>query len=190
VVECTANPLKYLPGGIVRLVHSRVPHGPSFTIVGERYRFLGRVYVDEKAELSDMGSTSTGSVVWSESNSNNPSKERLFVAHTSEGCEPHPFELVYGLLSTTKDTVLARLAGRLEALHRVAVPPQLHTSGMLVYGAFSTLPTELVVHDARGRTVFTEDRGKLAELERQQCKRGVTGTVHVFSASGTVHRSR
>jgi hypothetical protein len=189
VVECTANPLKYLPGGIVRLVHSRVPHGPAFSIVGERYRFLGHVYVQAKAELSGGEGGSSGGMLWSQGGVNAPGEGQLFMSQSSEGCEPHPFELVYGLLRNPTDTVLLESAGHLIALPKVAIPRQLHTAGVLVYGAFSTLPSELIVRNARGKTLYSEDRRQLAKLELQQCERGASGALHAFRGSAAVHTS-
>ncbi len=45
IVECTKHPIKYLDGGAKTLATGTVPDGgPAFSILGERYRFLGKVY--------------------------------------------------------------------------------------------------------------------------------------------------
>jgi hypothetical protein len=51
VVECTRHPLKYLPGGIRTLVHESVPQGPTFSIVGKGYRFLGHLHFALKVNI-------------------------------------------------------------------------------------------------------------------------------------------
>jgi hypothetical protein len=45
----------------------------------------------------------------------------------------------------------------------VAIPARLHAGGVLVYGAFTPLPTELLVRNQSGRIV---DRKKLSEAAK------------------------
>lgn len=44
MVGCSRHPVKYLRGGKRTLVRGSTPQGPSFSIVGERYRLFGRVH--------------------------------------------------------------------------------------------------------------------------------------------------
>lgn len=163
VLECTKHPIKYFPGGIVRLVHESPPRMPSFTIRAERYRKLGKVYFELKLQESNeeliLGSGG-GSI---EANVAVPRGWRVFQPLTSSGCRPQPYAIVYGLLKAPGDSVLARVSGTLVPLRKVVIPARLHAGGVLAYGAFSPLPTELLIRDGRGRTI---DRANLAEAAR------------------------
>lgn len=54
-VGCTKHLLKFLKRGIRALVHGRVPQGPTFSIVGEAYRFLGHIHFALDVETSHGG---------------------------------------------------------------------------------------------------------------------------------------
>ena len=171
VVECTKHPVKYFPGGIVRLVHESPPQIPAFTIRAERYRKLGTVHFELKLEVSNEellfggggGGRFAGIVAI-------PQGRRALEPQASSGCQPQPYAIIYGLLKAPGDTVLAREPGGLVPLHKVALPAHLHAGGALAYGAFSPLPTELVIRDASGRTVSTENLSEAARAETETCE--------------------
>ena len=177
VVECATKLRKYVRGGIVRLAHESLPQGPTFTIRGERYRELGRAHFELRLSESGgegelFGSTSNGAFfgIVSIGGGQQLGTSRVFSSQVSNGCKPQPYEIVYGVLKDPRDTVLARVSGKLVPLHVVAIPARLHAGGVLAYGAFSPIPTELVVRDARGKTVAREDLGSEAKSETERCE--------------------
>jgi hypothetical protein len=62
------------------------------------------------------------------------------------------------VLSAPEDEVLVLSAGKLTALRKLAIAAPLHAGGVLAYGGFSVSPTELLVRNAAGKTVFRESR--------------------------------
>jgi hypothetical protein len=189
VVECTKNPIKYARGGIVRLIHESLPRGPSFTIRAERFRKLGATYFELKAEVSEQRLFSTGGEIGSlfgtesESEPGPPpgvlghairvggfGEGGTFAPHTSGGCEPQPYAIVYGLLKVPRDVVLARVSGKLVPLRKLAIPARLHAGGVLAYGAFSPLPSELLVRSPAGKVIASEDRSGAAKADTETCE--------------------
>jgi hypothetical protein len=189
VPECAKNPIKYAPGGIARLVHESLPQGPTFTIRAERFRKLGASYFELKAEVSEPRLFGTGGVSGSLFGSESEAEVgpppgllghtiRLgglgeggpFAPHSSAGCEPQPYAIVYGLLKAPDDTVLARVSGKLVPLRKVAIPARLHAGGVLAYGAFSPMPSELLVRSPAGKTVGSEKRSAAAQADTETCE--------------------
>jgi hypothetical protein len=189
VVECTKHPIKHAPGGIVRLVHESLPRGPSFTIRAERFRELGVPYFELKADVGEQRLFSAGGEIGSLFGTESESEPgpppglpggaiRLgglgaggpFAPHTSDGCEPQPYAIVYGLLKAPRDTVLARVSGKLVPLRKVAIPAPLHAGGVLAYGAFSPLPSELLVRSPTGKLIANEDRSGAAKADTETCE--------------------
>lgn len=189
VVECTKHPIKHAPGGTVRLIHESLPRGPSFTIRAERFRELGVTYFELKADVSERRLLSAGGEIGglfgteSEAEPGPPpgvlggairlgglGEGSPFAPHTSDGCEPQPYAIVYGLLKAPRDTVLARVSGKLVPLRKVAIPARLHAGGVLAYGAFSPLPSELLVRGADGKIIAREDRNEAAKSDTETCE--------------------
>jgi hypothetical protein len=180
VTECTKNPVKYFPGGIVTLAHESLPQGPSFIIRAERYRKLGAVHFELKLKVSNEeelygpgggrfmpASIEEEAVVGADTSLRD---RRAFQPKASSGCQPQPYVIVYGLLKAPRDTVLARVAGTLVPLRRVAIPARLHAGSALAYGAFSPIPTELLIRDASGKTVARQDLAQAARSETETCE--------------------
>jgi hypothetical protein len=191
VVECTKNPIKYVHDGIVRVVHESPPQIPAFTIRAERYSDLGTAYFELKAEVSDQRLFSAGGENGSlfgsepepETESGSPpgvlghaihlgglAEGGKFAPHTSDGCEPEPYAIVYGLLKASRDTVLAQVSGKLLPLRKVAIPARLHAGGVLAYGAFSPLPSELLVRTPSGKIIASENQSKAAQADTETCE--------------------
>ncbi len=189
VVECTKRLMKPLPKGTVILAHGSLPLGPSFTIRGEGYRELGAAHF--KLRLSRNPEASEGFLFASNGASAfengvegpeinggvfNPNTQALgsegiaFASQASAGCQPQPYAIVYGVLKAARDTVLARVAGALVPLREVAIPRRLHAGGALAYGAFSPLPTELLVRNPSGKTISTRDLGEAATSSVETCE--------------------
>ncbi|HTW41371.1 MAG TPA: hypothetical protein VMD79_03560 [Solirubrobacteraceae bacterium] len=174
VVECTQHPVKYFPGGIVRLVRESPPRIPAFTIRAEHYRRLGTVHFELKLEISHEALFSEGSEDFLGEGELVPGASvhgrQTFTPRASSGCQPQPYAIVYGVLKAPHDTVLALVAGRLVPLRKVLIPARMHAGGVLVYGAFSPLPTALLVRGARGRTISREDFAQQARSVTETCE--------------------
>lgn len=165
VVECTRNPLKYLPGGRRTLVHETAPNGPTFSIVSERYRFLGKVYFEVKLHVKEMpieegefaggfiestGSTVLGRIVLG-------TRRPVVEPQVETGCRPQPYTIVYGLLRARGDTVLVGTPpATLAPLRKVTIPAYLHPGDVLVYAVLPGAPARLLVRAPGGRTVQDE----------------------------------
>lgn len=161
IVECTRHPLKYLPGGVRTLVHETAPTGPTFSIVAERYRFLGHVYFDLKVnveETSPVGVRTFGgsSGVLTIGGPRHP----VFKPQTEAGCRPHPYTIVYGLLKAPDDTVLVGTPTTFTPLRVVPIPAYLHAGGALAYAVLPASRPELLVRAPDGRTVQRENLGQ------------------------------
>ncbi len=176
VVECTKDPHKTFPHGIVRLVRESLPHGPTFTIRAERYRELGEIHFElkfnEESANEELFSSGGGGGLFALRGEEGagPPGGQAFQSHASSGCEPQPYAIVYGLLTTPSDTVLVRVSGALLPLRKVAIPTHLHSGGVLAYGAFTPLPTELLIRDTRGKTVGRKDLSEAARSDTETCE--------------------
>jgi hypothetical protein len=176
IVGCSKHPLKYLPGGKRTLVRGQAPQGPDFSILGERYRLFGRIHIQLKLK------TGEGLVNFGEGEEGGPlegSGESFAMPVKSKGpldselatgCRPHEYSIFYGLLEKPRDTVFAKITGKLVPLRRVHIPASLHTGGVLVYLVSSAQPEEIVVRSPDGKTVMSEDRASRATEGRETCE--------------------
>jgi hypothetical protein len=170
VVECTKHPIKYLPGGRPRvLARGRAPHGPSYTIVGERYRFLGHVHAEVKVSTVGGGGTggrsvSSGAI---ELGSGPPPP---FSIQESTGCDPSLYDIVYGVLKAPGARVLVRIAGVLRPLHEVRLRGSLYEGPVLAFGAFTAAPTQVVVRNAHGKTISRQSLRGSASVTAEECE--------------------
>ena len=180
VVECAQHPVKYFPGGIVTLAHESLPQGPSFTIRGERYRKLGAVHFELKLKVSNeeelYGNGGGGLVELRVEEGASARSRRVFEPKTSSGCQPQPYVIIYGLLKAPRDTVFVRVSGTLVPLRTVTIPARLHADGTLTYGAFSPIPTELLIRDENGKTVSRQDLGEAAKSNTETCEGEAEGS--------------
>jgi hypothetical protein len=158
--DCTKPTLKFLPGGLRKIVRGRVPGGPTFSIIGQHYSFLGHDYFELsiETELGGGGESPRGE------------SPHLLAWHLWTGCRPHPYMILYGLLRASGDAVYARTSGKLSRLRRVAIPKSLHAGGLLVYTISPTVPSELLVRGPGGRTILTEKLGHLATETTEICQ--------------------
>lgn len=176
VVECTKRLIKFFPGGNVRLVHGSVRQGPSFTIRAEHFRELGQAHFELKFEVSNeeegflgLGAGGAGAALEEGIGSQRGGAE-TFEAHSSTGCKPQPYAIVYGLLKNPHDTVLAQVSGNLVPLKEVAIPARMHAGGVLAYGVFTPLPTALVTRNASGKTISTVNLSGAAQTTTETCE--------------------
>lgn len=169
VVECTKHPMKYLPGGRPRvLARGRVPHGPTFTIVGERYSFLGHVHSEVKVDASQTPAEHGSSLAGAISLGSGPPPP--FSIQESTGCNPKLFDIVYGVLKAPGASVLVRIAGVLTPLREIRISASLYGGPVLAYGAFTAAPTQLVVRNAHDKTISSESLRSTADLAAEECE--------------------
>jgi len=170
VVECTKHPVKYLPGGRPRvLARGRAPHGPSYTIVGERYRFLGHVHSEVKVNTVG-GSGEGGRSVSSGAIELGSGPPPPFSIQESMGCNPKLYDIVYGVLKAPGAQVLVRIAGVLTPLHEVRLPGSLYEGPALAFGAFTAAPTQVVVRNAHGKTISEQSLRGSASVTAAECE--------------------
>ena len=87
------------------------------------------------------------------------------------GCQSTTESIIYGQLKTPATTALVATATTpLSPLTEVALPPSLKVDGALAYAVLTGLPTELVIRDASGRTLVTEDLRARAKRETEYCE--------------------
>jgi hypothetical protein len=125
-------------------------------ITAERYRFLGEVYFDLTAAIDGHGEQGGGG-----SGSFSPQSSPGPLAwSTQEGCRAHPYvqwSIVYGLLRSPRDRVLARAAKRAYRLRDVPMAASMHAGGRLVYAVLPRRPTHVLVLTPSGKTISDED---------------------------------
>jgi hypothetical protein len=176
IVGCSKHPLKYLPGGKHTLVRGNTPQGPSFSIVGERYRLFGRVHTQLKLTTGE-GLVSSDEDQEEEPNVTDGLIGSVPVRRTapldseiSAACHPHEYSIFYGLLKQPRDTVLAKIAGKLVPVLRVRIPSSLHAGGLLIYLASVSRPEELLVRSPSGKIVAEQDLSRAAREGRETCE--------------------
>lgn len=168
VHECTAIPIHYLPGGIRTLVHSNVPGGPRFSILAKHYRSEGHLYFKLSLQLEDrLEGNGNSAATFGETSERG--KPQPFDWQMNEGCNPHEYTIVFGVLKAPPDTVLALIGGTWQTLHKVRIPASFHAGGQLAYIALASAPTELVVRGPSGKTVFKEDMSQSAHETAERC---------------------
>ncbi len=181
VVECTKNLVKYVPGGIVHLVHESVPQGPDFTIRGERYRKLGTSHFELKLEIANetlFGGGNDAGLLGSrvEEGFSSAAGKRALSPYASSGCQPQPYAIIYGLLKAPGDTVLAQVGTKLVPLREVPIPRRLHAGGVLVYGEFSSIPSELLIRSPSGTAIASKDLSEAAISGTETCEGEAEGS--------------
>lgn len=176
IVGCSKHPLRYLRGGKRTLARGSAPQGPSFSIAGERYRLFGRTYTQLKLRTGEaLVSSDEGE---EEAPSEGPSGSYVIPvrrttpldSEVTASCHPHEFAIFYGLLKQPRDTVLAKVAGKLVPVLRVLIPSSLHAGGVLVYLASISQPEEVLVRSPNGRIVMNDDLARAAREGRETCE--------------------
>jgi hypothetical protein len=141
------------------LTSGRTPEGETFTIRafgslnGEPFLSVD-TGVDPELDKPAIGLGASKAFPWS----------------LSIGCAPHPYAILYGILVSPGESVVAQTPQGAVALNVVPVEPRMHAKGPLVYGVFSALPSELTVLGANGSTVYTENLQAKATEATQFCE--------------------
>jgi hypothetical protein len=176
IVGCSKHPLKYLPGGKRTLLRGSTPQGPRFSIVGERYRLFGRLHTQLKLSTGeglvspDEAGEEDVTEGPNESVAGPVTRTTPLDPEVTAACHPHEYSIFYGLLKQPRDTVLAKIAGKLVPVLSVRIPHSLHIGGALVYLASVSQPEEILVRSPNGKTVMNEDRNRTAREGRETCE--------------------
>jgi hypothetical protein len=94
---------------------------------------------------------------------------KLFQWELATECAPHAYSMIAGLLPSPGATVLARTPSGLTPLTKVELPAGTHTQSPLFYGVYTTPPTEIIVKDSEGSTLYTENLATQATEETEYC---------------------
>jgi hypothetical protein len=158
-VKSREEPEERLPSR-TKLASGSTPDGEPFTIStlgsingGEPFLSID-IGVDPELDEIAIGPSATKAFSWS----------------LSIGCAPHPYAILYGILTPPGGSVVARTAEGAVALNVVALEPRVHANGPLTYGVFSALPSELTVLGTNGSTLYTENLQTKATEAAQFCE--------------------
>jgi hypothetical protein len=150
------------------LVHGTAPGGTPFTIEGSLVDFPGHGYsfgVSAQAGIEASEGQEASLAFGPLGGLPKPSPWHSLVA-----CPPRAFALVYGLLVSPGDSVLARTPEGLVPLAKQQLDPSMHAEGPLVYGVFSSLPSELIVRRSDGSTLSSESLVAKAKEDAEFCE--------------------
>jgi hypothetical protein len=146
------SPIRWI--AVRQLAHGTLPRRRTFTIIGERYRFHGRVYFSLAVSVNRPGAPPGGGG----GTSFTPSLSRGVLAFTfMVACGPHLlYAVVFGLLRATSDKVVARRGHGTTVLQDVLIPGALHARGVLVYAPLAGPPSEVIVRQPDGKRVLDQ----------------------------------
>lgn len=137
-------------GQAQRIVSVNPPSGPAFSIFGQRYRFGGQNYVELQRRFAEPWRVDVQSAGgWGGQSSSLTDDQGIEVI---QGCQVHPFAVIYGPLDNSGDSLFVRTPDGTVRLPQVAIPQSLHMPGVFFYGATTSMPSGFVVR-ARGGTV-------------------------------------
>jgi hypothetical protein len=161
VATTPSGTIEYL-GHAHSIVSDTLPTGSAFSIVGQRYLFMGRHYLELTVHFAEPARVQEGSSSWAQG----PGRIKW---GTQMGCDRRPFVIVYGLLKAPDDAAYARMAGKLVEFQKVSLPASLHTTGALFYGTPSNPVSGLVIRPHAGQPIVT---GMSVEAPEGACSQG------------------
>ncbi len=156
VHECTKDITRTLPGARV-LVKARAPGGKIFTISSERTRTLGRTYFGLRVAFAGVGGIVAGAAALRLALPLEWGVATPLEWEVSRICTPHPYGIIYGVLTAPRDEVLVRLGADLQPLRRVGIPASMRRHSVLVYGILGRAPDRLIVRAPGARTAVDEN---------------------------------
>ena len=150
------------PPQVVKLATVSTPSGEPLTISGTLLHFSGHTEFSlgppigmRNSELSEEDKDATS---------------KQFQWKLSTECAPHPYSLLDGILVAPGASVLVRTPGGLIPLTKVELATSTHAGGPLFYGIYTTTPTEIVVQNSEGSTLYTESLAAQATEETEFCE--------------------
>jgi hypothetical protein len=174
----TTFPRDYFqPGGVRTLTEARVPKGPVFAIIGERYRFEGKISIDLAIQMEPHTKLGGGGGSFS------PEPVRPFTWSTEQGCSLHPpvrWSIMYGLLRDPSARAYAYTRALRHSVLTAPIPASLHLTGALGYVALSEFPSSVLVHSRAGKVIQRESFGA---PPKERCDPGDSSGTIVFHRS-------
>jgi hypothetical protein len=155
------------PGGgesegpqFVNLATVTSPYGEPLSIEAMLHRFQGQT---EFSLISEAG-------VHSSESQAEPGKPKQFQWQLATECAPHPYTLLYGILTPPGASILVRTPTGLTPLTKIELSATAHAGGPLFYGIYTAPPTEIVVQNADGTILHTESLAAKAVEETEYCE--------------------
>ncbi len=155
------------PPTFVDLVKGVAPGGQPFTIQGVLVEFGTHRDFSVTAGVGTEGGGEEGPGDVAVGGSG---AKKAFPWSRIKGCPPRPFALLYGILEAPGDSVLVRTPEGLVPLTKLALAANLRAGGPLVYGAFSSFPSELIVRRVDGSTLYSESLAAKAKEDAEFCE--------------------
>ncbi len=150
------------PPRLVKLATVSTPSGEPLTISGTLLHFGGHTEFSLGPEVG-MRNSELGE-------EDEDAKSKQFQWNLSTECAPHPYSLLDGILLAPGASVLVRTAAGLTPLTKVELAASMHAGGPLFYGVYTTPPTEIIVQNSEGATLYTESFAAKATEETEFCE--------------------
>ena len=144
----------------VNLATITAPYGEPLSIEGTLLHYEGHtelVLAPETGLRNSAGGDERG-------------KPKQFKWNLSTECAPHPYSLLAGILAPPGASVLVRIPAGLAALTKIELAASMHAEGPLFYGIYTTPPTEIIVENADGTILYTENLAHKATEETEFCE--------------------
>jgi hypothetical protein len=149
---------------LVSLVEGTTPAGTPFQIQGTYGAALG------PGPRSLVLSLNSGQEFGSEVTVGSFPLRKTFPWSLGQECAPQEWAIVYGVMESPGASVTAVTTAGEVALAVSPIPASLHPGGVLAYGAFSQIPSRLIVRDADGQVIATEDLTSRVTEHREFCE--------------------
>jgi hypothetical protein len=153
--------IKYL-GGAHNIVSGKLPAGAPFSIVGQRYLFMGHHYLELRAHFAKPAQAKEGSSDWSRGSGG-------LEWGTTSVCDVRPFVIVYGLLKPPNYTAYTQIDGKLVEFQKAPLPGSLHTTGALFYGTSSSPVRGLIIRSRTGQPLANASNLLIIEPSEGVC---------------------
>jgi hypothetical protein len=148
----------------VSLAQGRLPDGESFGIQALLFSFGNHYEFSLVADAGDHGTSESSDALVPKP------PRKAFEWSLQDECPPQPFAVIYGTLAPPGESVAARTPEGLIPLTKVALAAHLHSGGPLFFGAFSSVPSELIVSGSDGATLYSESLAVRDKEEAEFCE--------------------
>lgn len=146
-------------GAVRKVAGGRLPGGPKYSIIASPKQSSGESEPSLRVEVA--GVRSVGGFQYDDA---------PFEWEMETACEPHRYAIIYGTVANPRDTVWARGPAGVSQLRRTVLPAGLHPHGVLAYGAFETVPSELVIRAPDGKVLHERKLTRIARRFRETCE--------------------